>query len=436
MKTDVRQQNGTKALSHQQSGGGCLLGCFAYIFFGIFCLVGGINAYVLLFEPLGKYLAINSWAETPCEILESDLQEVGSSLLVTVSYEYQVAGKKYLGTRFRHQNHTAGDEINAARGTWRETLRPGSRTVCYVDPHNPAQAVLNNDFSPWILIGIVPLIFLMIGLTGILLTPRLQKYITARTQLLGTSAARKLAARQGISSRDVFDEDLPLESETVRQQGDWKVTTLDGRIWLPPVETGPRELKSGTKPLGTFIGLLFFALIWNGITSIFAWHVLSEWMNGRPPWFMTLFLLPFLAVGLGVVVGAIYALLALFNPRPQLYVSSPSVRLGETFRVKWVLQGRIASIRNFTVKLKGEEWAQYRQGTSTYTDTHIFHESLAVATSDLHEIESGETSLEIPAGAMHSIQASDNKIRWKIELQGEISFWPDVRDSYEISVLP
>jgi len=62
-----------------------------------------------------------------------------------------------------------------------------------------------------------------------------------------------------------------------------------------------------------FIGIVIFAVIWNGIISIFVVNALGGLLHGGWSLIELLFLLPFLAVGLGLIGGAIYLFLAMFN---------------------------------------------------------------------------------------------------------------------------
>ena len=42
----------------------------------------------------------------------------------------------------------------------------------------------------------------------------------------------------------------------------------------------------------------------------------------------------------------------------------------------------------------------------------------------------------IPAGTMHSFSANNNKIIWTLTVKGEISRWPDVDESFDVTVGP
>lgn len=52
-------------------------------------------------------------------------------------------------------------------------------------------------------------------------------------------------------------------------------------------------------------------------------------MKGRPEYFLTFFMLPFVLVGLGLIGGIVYCPLGLVNPRTMVTVGSTRVRRGD-----------------------------------------------------------------------------------------------------------
>lgn len=413
-------RSSSKALSNKQSG--CGGGCVIYFVFGIFTLVGAVNSYVMLFQPMTKFLAVQSWEETPCEITKSELDRFGDELSAHVEYAYTFEGKEYRCAQLRYHGHPNFDIIKSDVTDWEKRLQEGNQTVCYVDSDKPRQAVLIRDFPLEMLFGLIPLGFLGIGIGGLLIGPRMLK--GAETSKRASTAWPSDADPATASERNDF-------VARIQSQISGGMET-----WIPEGQTGPQELKSNSSPLLTFLGVVLFACIWNGIVSIFVMEVISDWQAGNGSWGMTLFMTPFLLVGIGGVLAAIYYFLALFNPKVQMFVSSPSLMMGETLQAKWVLRGRLSGISDFKVKLIGEEWCQYRRGTNTYTDTSTFYYVIAVATSDPYEIESGEVEIVIPTDTMHSFDASNNKIKWTLEVHGDIKLWPDVKNKFPLVILP
>ena len=50
-------------------------------------------------------------------------------------------------------------------------------------------------------------------------------------------------------------------------------------------------------------------------------------------------------------------------------------------------------------------------------------------------LEYGAASFTIPVGAGVDLDYGDSEITWKIKLHGDIAYWPDVNEEYEITVI-
>jgi len=181
---------------------------------------------------------------------------------------------------------------------------------------------------------------------------------------------------------------------------------------------------------------LAICVFWNGIVSLFLSDVIRGWQKGRPDWFLTIFLIPFELIGLGLLIAVLYNFLRLFNPRVKLIVSSSAVPLGAAIEVAWVLFGRSGRVRRLRIWLEGREEARYRRGTSTYTDRKTFAEVEVAVLEDPAEMAAGKARLEVPADSMHTFKADNNKILWVLRAQGDIAFWPDVSEEFELTVMP
>jgi hypothetical protein len=197
------------------------------------------------------------------------------------------------------------------------------------------------------------------------------------------------------------------------------------------------ELKSKQHRIIQFLVLLIAAVFWNGITFGFLVREVAEgWQSGKPDWFMTLFSIPFVAVGVGILVGAFVQLLKCFNPVLHLYISQPDIAPGETMTVRWQMRGGLKPVEELTIRLVGEEVARYRRGTNTYTDRYTFFEQHLVEGERFQEVDRGTASFSLPAHTMHSFDQPDNKIVWSLKAHGVIHFWPDVTIDYEVAVTP
>lgn len=368
---------------------------FLRLFGLVFILIGGGLLYVLVIHTTLKEIAASRWTQVPCEILSSRVERhsgsKSSTYSVEIRYRYDYKGRSYKGTRYNF------DTGNSSSRGWREAavekFPPGLKTLCYVDPEDPTEAVLSVTPSPDRWFGLIPGVFLLVGLFIFFKAPAM--------------AARGAVARTGI----------PADG--------------DG---LPPIRrdvaTGEVELKPANTPLAGFIFLLIFALVWNGIT----WGILLSMPRGDT--FARLFLSLFALIGAAIGAGVIYSFLALFNPRPILTASAPAVPLGGTLDVRWRFTGNVRRLVHLAITLEGREEATYRRGTTTTTDRNIFAILPLIDTADRSEIAGGSASVVIPRELIHTFASSNNKIVWTLRLAGDIPRWPDVGAEFPITVLP
>ncbi|MCB1234573.1 MAG: DUF3592 domain-containing protein [Verrucomicrobiae bacterium] len=111
----------------------------------------------------------HGWPETPCEILVSTVERAGVSqhgaplFRFEVRYRYEWGGKSRLGDRVRRAKSIESADRDRT-GSWQRRYPVGSRAVCYVNPDDPAEAVLRRDtraalYSIWF-----PALFVVGGL--------------------------------------------------------------------------------------------------------------------------------------------------------------------------------------------------------------------------------------------------------------------------------
>lgn len=197
----------------------------------------------------------------------------------------------------------------------------------------------------------------------------------------------------------------------------------------------PQILKPTISPWGKVLVFLVFGLIWNGIISVFIVKAAKDWMNGRPEWFLMIFLIPFVLVGIVVILAFLHSLLALANPRPTVALGNQPA-LGEVLRVGWMFAGSAHRIGTLVVTLEAKEEAKYRHGTSTSTDSSVFYRQELCHTTDPHQIREGRTEIQLPPDLVPSFSSKNNKVIWLVRLHGAIAGWPDVNDDFVIDVKP
>ena len=411
MAQEFTSNNESTAISHSKSIVSTF-GCVVTVLFSIMILMGSAGFVILFGLPFSNYMGIGEWVETPCEIVSCEVvnNRRGRNSL-EIEYQYDIQGEHFTSSQYHASenfSHSRSKLLKIAN-----KLQAGTKTVCFVNPDDISQAVLNRDFEPAMLIGLVSLLFVFVGLLGLFFgRPLAQAFITTRLSKIQSQEWRTAAS---------------LAEKSANTQEDWQQDFGS---------SGLTELKSGSNPKAMLIFMLVFSLFWNGIVSIFVLQVITEWGQGNQPWFMTLFMIPFLLVGIGTAGGVIYMFLAMFNPKPTVIVSDATIILGDSFVMDWNFSGSISSIRKLQIQLVGTEWAQYRQGTNTVTDEKEFHCEDVFVTEQSAEMQAGKVEIVIPQQTMHSFNASNNKIKWMLKLKGDIPRWPDVNQKYEFTVLP
>lgn len=357
----------------------------------VFILAGGAAMYAMLIGPWLTSRKAKDWKEVPCTItssrVESHRGDDSTTYSIDIRYRYQWDGRDMTGDQFNFQPGSSSS-IEWKRAVVKQ--HPAGRdTVCFVNPEDPAESVLSRELDNDWWFGLIPGIFILAGSGVFFAAGRLG---TKRAVVPSIAAATRIPA----GGRD---------------------------------GTGPVTLKPASTPRTAFIGMTIFALFWNGIT----WAIL---LGSDIDGFGRAFLAIFALIGILVALGAVYFLLALFNPRPELTVSSDTVLPGAELKVDYRFTGNAHRITGLTITLEGRESATYRRGTDTTTDRSAFAQLRLLETSERSEISRGTARLLMPADALHTFKSANNEIAWVLRIHGDIAKWPDVDLQFPIEVLP
>jgi|SRR5579859_2109979 len=373
---------------------------FLVVFFTIFMLFGLAMSAVFLY-PLVQIARARDWREVPCTILTSRVEshsgsKGGSTYSVEVAYEYEIDGQRHVGMRYKFMSGSSSGYDGKKEIV--DRLRPGTETVCYVNRHDAGDAVIERGFTGDILFGFIPMIFAVIGAGGLLGV----LVFKGRSPNPGAAPGIPAPALEGPAGR------------------------LSGAV----------TLKRSNSPATRFGCSVLFALFWNGIVGVVAVQGFSHWQAGRFDGCASLILVPFVLVGLGLGVLSLYFFLGLFNPSPELRLSSPTVALGDTVEIEWKTAGNVDRVKSFTITLEGREEATYRRGTSTSTDKSTFARIPLIHSDRGKDLRRGKAQFTVPADSMHSFRSTNNKFVWLIQLKGDIPRWPDIGEEYPLEVLP
>lgn len=210
---------------------------------------------------------------------------------------------------------------------------------------------------------------------------------------------------------------------------------LEARPGVPA--PGPQALAPSHTRVVKVVGAIVVALFWNGIVSIFLFAVvIPGFQKGQVEWFATIFLVPFVLVGLGLIGVVFYTLLAFFNPVLHLELDDSHLTTGESCTATWRFTGRAERIEELTIELEGREAATYRRGTNSVTDHHTFFSEKLLSTRHPGTLARGSVELRIPERTMPTFESSNNKIEWRLVVHGDIPKWPDVNEEFPVTVYP
>lgn len=186
------------------------------------------------------------------------------------------------------------------------------------------------------------------------------------------------------------------------------------------------------------LGILGVAVFWNGIVSVFVWQAAKGFQKGNPEWFLVVFLIPFVLVGLflafAFVFAAGYWVVSLLVGRVTVEVDVHPFAPGGRYR------GQIAQVGPFRltkvgVELACEEAATYQSGTTESTARKVVAKHAAELPEPLPAAPLDFT-LVVPADAMHSFEAKKNEINWKVTVWGRVLGVLPYQRAFEVVVRP
>ena len=389
-----------RALVPRQNAQG---GCLASTIYLILLTGGAITLYARFYEPLRDLLAKQDWEPVTCKISFSravPADKVPGAYRPEIRYYYQYGGQPHFGLINRGADTKADVEAMVKR------YPAGAETVCYVNPDNPKDSVLQRGFRPALLVALIPLGMVLVGLAGFSSLLFRRAFPRARLYPL-FSGPRTHQTSTG----------LPEHLPRARQ------------ITLRP----RRGLRSG------LLLLLLIAIVWNTLMFFLAREVFNNWRSGEANVYvitLTIFSIPFILAGILLALLPFYFLRRLFHPRPVVTLSRPMVAIGDSIEMSWRISGRIDHIRRLRILLEGHEEATYQRDDEMRTDYEVFATLPLSATQDPQQIRSGRCTLIAPPTLIPSFESRHNKITWAIRMQTDSRPWPGINEEFELLILP
>jgi hypothetical protein len=422
-----------KKRGHRRTGSSKFGRAGELLFFGSFCLlgIGGLVA-LLAFAVLPEWRVNHEFREHTCAVLDTRLKETEGKesplYRPEVEIEYAVDGVTYrVWTYDIATVLNAKDSYASGKESQQAVLVPFSQlkqAPCWYDPSDPNIVVLVRGYNWWAwLVSIVPVSFILIGGGGFL-------YAVLHWN---RSAEYCAAITQRVQDRDLFGTNGHAEHKFP--------TIPDGANIINSPGTKLRfRLPVAASPGWALFGTLLACVLWNGIVTVFIVFAVRSYREGHPDWLLTLFIAPFSAVGIGLIVLFVRQILVTAGIGPTLIeISDHPLVPGRTYQLYFSQSGRLA-FQSLDVALVCEEHATYRQGTNTRTEARRVYQQELFRRENF-DVEGGlpfETQCDfcLPAGAMHSFKAAHNEISWKVVVKGDTIGWPAYERTFPVILVP
>ena len=400
------------------------------LFFAVFLLLGcaGVAAVVVtLLIP--EWRANNEFVKQTCSVVGARVAnkqgEDGTVFRPEIQIEFQVDGDTY--KIWTYDVHTLRD--NGYSSDWEATeekargFAVGRSYYCWYNPANPNEAVLVRGSNWWVWLTLsIPVSFVLVGGIGLTYT---------------TFGWGKSAERKAVSAKTAVELDL---SNGDRTQADFPCIPAGKDITDSPGTKLAFRLPIGTSPGWVLFGWAAACLAYNGVVSIFVYGAVAGHVGGVPDWFLTIFILPFAAIGIWLIVLFARQLMINTGVGPTMVeISDQPLYPGERYRLSLTQTGRL-KIGSLRVSLVCDEEATYRHGTDTRTESQRVYQQVVLEQNrlDLKRGRSFEANcdIELPKGAMHSFKSEHNEVSWKVVVKGQVASWPDYERCFPVIVYP
>jgi hypothetical protein len=134
----------------------------------IFLIVGGVAIALVFVRPILNIQRARNWPATPCRVISSRVQShhgKRTTYSVDILYAYTMENREYRSNQYDFMMQSNGSRSEKEGIV--QHYRPGTKVTCYVDPQDPTDAVLEPRFSSSMWVGLVPGVFFVIGVAGL-----------------------------------------------------------------------------------------------------------------------------------------------------------------------------------------------------------------------------------------------------------------------------
>ncbi len=397
------------------------------LFFLLFLAVGTVGFYLLLTGLiLPEWKANRRFVRIECVALEKRVEEQqrddSTEYRPAIRIRYEVDDQQIETWAYDINRVYSSDRASAEAAT--DPFQVGERYYCWYDPENPETVVVVRGYSWWMwLLLVLPASFFIIGSVGL-------AWVLLQS---GTSAERRAAIAQKASQLDLFED-------AAQRGADYPAIPRADDVTASPGIRLAYRLPIDASPGWNLFGTLLACLFWNGIVVTGWFSVAADWRAGGGSWFLTLFLVPFTLVGLGLVYYFVRQLLIIQGiGSTRIEISAHPLYPGSLYEVFLSQEGR-QKMNSLEMLFTCREQATYRQGTDTRTATECVYEE-SVYRRETFEVQPGipfedRCQIHVPADAMHSFKSDHNEVSWSLMVRGDVVGWPDYERRFPIVVYP
>lgn len=376
--------------------------------FAFFALAGFGILFGVVVPKAREWFAMRSWQEATAAVLGSKVgshrgNKGGTTYSIDLFYCYQFDGRQYCSNRYSLLGGSSSGYDGKAKVV--NAHPAGSKFQVFVDPEKPWHAVAERSPGWGALFALFPLPFIAIGVAG--MWGALRKGKRTASPVSAKSSALRAVPAAGWGSPALVS-------------GEWQPTRL--------------------KPGCSLAGMIAIALFWNGIVSIFVVQDIVLYRQGS--WliaiFLTLFLVPFVGIGLLFIGGVVQQFILLFGPRFEIRLDQTELRPGESTTLRWRRSGGRGTVKDVEFLLIGREEDALGNGSSRRSRSRqsVFHEEVLLSTHFSLATTQGHFELKIPEDAVPSFTAGSQSIRWILCLRAKVEGMPDIRDDRDLIVRP
>ena len=250
---------------------------------------------------------------------------------------------------------------------------------------------------------------------------------------VGTSAERRAALAKQAA-------DIDLLSQTMPSSRDYPAVPRDANLTNSPGTMLAYRLPIAQSPGWRLFAAATFCLISTAVGSVFLVLAVRSHLTGRPDWFLTIFMLPFVALGGWSIYYFLTELILTTWVGPtNLEISDHPLYPGQQYEIYLTQAGR-HGVSSLQVLLVCDEETTYHQGTDIRNDRQRVYQRRIFRREQISlqpdKPFQQRCRLEIPCDAMHSFQADHNCVQWKLVVEGRAKGWPDYMRSFPIVIYP